>query len=55
MNTGTIKINGKRFTETMSSGAVRYTRRYFIDGKLVSKAVWCAEMKEAKEAAACGA
>lgn len=50
MNSGTTKINGIRFTDTMSSGAVRYTHRYFIDGKLVSKAVWLAAKADARKA-----
>jgi hypothetical protein len=50
MNSGTTKINGIRFTDTMSSGAMRYTHRYFIDGKLVAKAIWLAAKAEAKTA-----
>lgn len=50
MNSGTSKINGIRFTDTMSRGAIRYTHRYFIEGKLVSKAVWLEAKAEANEA-----
>ena len=50
MNSGTFTINGIRFTDTMNCGPVRYTHRYFIDGKLVSKAVWLAAKVEAQKA-----
>jgi hypothetical protein len=53
---GGKQINGRWFTETYSSGEVRRTHRFFIDGKLVSKAKFAEEMKAAtaaeKEAAA---
>jgi hypothetical protein len=50
MNTGTIRINGIRFTDTYSTGAVRFTHRFFIDGKLVSRAIWLEAMEAAKQA-----
>lgn len=49
MMTGGFTLNGKHFVETHSSGAVRYTRRVFIDGKLVTRAVWVAAIAEAKK------
>lgn len=49
MRTG-CTINGKHFRETHSSGTVKYTRRFFVDGKLVSRAVYLAEVKAAKAA-----
>lgn len=50
MNTGTTTINGIRFTDTMSSGFVRGPlHRYFINGKLVSKAVWLAAKEDARK------
>lgn len=52
MMTGGKHINGKFFSETHSSGAVRYTHRFFIDGKLVSKAKFASEVKAAKAAEA---
>ncbi len=51
MNSGTSTINGIRFTDTMSSGHIRYTHRYFINGKLVSKADWHAAKAAAMVAA----
>ena len=45
---GGTKINGMWFTETYSSGAMRRTHRFFINGKLVSKAKFAEEIKEAK-------
>lgn len=52
MMTGGKRINGKFFSETHSSGVVRYTHRYFIDGKLVSRAKFAEEIKAAKAAEA---
>lgn len=43
-------INGVNFRETWSSGAVRTTRRFFVDGKLVTKAAYLVAVKEAKAA-----
>lgn len=52
MNSGTTKINEIRFTDTMNRAAQRFTHRYFIDGKLVSKATWLAAKAEAQKAEA---
>lgn len=52
MLTGGKRINGKFFSETHSSGAARYTHRFFIDGKLVSKATFRTEVAAAKAAEA---
>ena len=46
-------INGRHFRETWSSGLVRSGRRYFVDGRLVSRVAYLAAVKEAKAAAAC--
>lgn len=54
MMTSGVTLNGKHFVETHASGATRYTRRVFIDGKMVTRAVWIAEIKKAKEAEASG-
>ncbi len=43
-------INGTHFQETHSSGLQRFTHRFFINGKLVSKPAFYASVEEAKKA-----
>jgi hypothetical protein len=43
-------INGKHFRETHSSGLVRYTHRFFIDGKLVTKNEFFRQFADARKA-----
>lgn len=45
-------INGRHFHDCYSSGLVRQTQRFFIDGKLVSKRAWFAARAEAIKAEA---
>ena len=47
---GDWRLNGKHFRETQSSGASRYTHRYFIDGALVTEREFFLAYKEAKKA-----